>query len=337
MPSVRPFELVVAATQRGGIGLKGDLPWGRQLSGDLQHFKQLTTAVRQQDDGAQQQPVNAVLMGRRTWESLPARLRPLQGRLNVVVSAQQPAGLREEAAASCDVLLASSLAEALSLLSSPPYASSVQSVFLIGGARLIREALQSCPQLRVVHLTQVLSDVECDTFMPPIPTSSFSLSSVGAVREEGGLHYQFLTYTRSPEAVCPSAVAASAPSQHEEMQYIDLVRRVLSSGHRKGDRTGTGTLSLFGAQLRFSLSSSFPLLTTKRVFWRGVVEELLWMLRGCTDSRQLAAKGVHVWDGNGSREFLDRVGLTDREEGDLGPVRQQQAAAGSSRQQAAQR
>ena len=79
-------------------------------------------------------------------------------------------------------------------------------------------------------------------------------------------------------------------------------------------------LSLFGAQLRFDLSSSFPLLTTKRVFWRGVVEELLWLVRGCTDSKQLAAKKVHIWDDNGSRQFLDRLGFQHREEGDLGPV-----------------
>lgn len=72
--------------------------------------------------------------------------------------------------------------------------------------------------------------------------------------------------------------------------------------------------------LRFDLSRGFPLLTTKRVFWRGVVEELLWFVAGSTDARLLQAKGVHIWDGNGSREFLDRVGLSHRREGDLGPV-----------------
>lgn len=64
----------------------------------------------------------------------------------------------------------------------------------------------------------------------------------------------------------------------------------------------------------------FPLLTTKRVFWRGVVEELLWFVRGSTDARQLQQKGVHIWDGNSSREFLDRSGFSERREGDLGPV-----------------
>lgn len=63
-----------------------------------------------------------------------------------------------------------------------------------------------------------------------------------------------------------------------------------------------------------------PLLTTKRVFWKGVVEELLWFIRGSTNSKELADKGVHIWDANGSKEFLSKSGFGDREEGDLGPV-----------------
>ena len=80
-------------------------------------------------------------------------------------------------------------------------------------------------------------------------------------------------------------------------------------------------MSVFGRQFRFSLRDDvFPLLTTKRVFWRAVVEELLWFIRGSTNSKELADKGVHIWDGNGSREFLDKCGFLAREEGDLGPV-----------------
>lgn len=73
--------------------------------------------------------------------------------------------------------------------------------------------------------------------------------------------------------------------------------------------------------MRFSLRDNiFPLLTTKRVFFRGVGEELLWFIKGCTDAKELQAKKVHIWDSNGTREFLDKNGLFDREEGDLGPV-----------------
>lgn len=73
--------------------------------------------------------------------------------------------------------------------------------------------------------------------------------------------------------------------------------------------------------MRFSLrDGTLPLLTTKRTFWRGVAEELLWFVQGNTNANDLAAKDIHIWDGNGSREFLDSRGLEHREEGDLGPV-----------------
>lgn len=109
--------------------------------------------------------------------------------------------------------------------------------------------------------------------------------------------------------------------KHEEYQYLDLIQKIMKHGIKKDDRTGTGTISLFGAQMRYSLrDDTFPLLTTKSVFWRGVAEELLWFIRGSTNSKELAEKKIHIWDANGSREFLDKQGLTDREEGDLGPV-----------------
>lgn len=107
----------------------------------------------------------------------------------------------------------------------------------------------------------------------------------------------------------------------EENQYLDLIKHIIEKGVKKDDRTGVGTLSIFGAQLRWSLENGeFPLLTTKRVFWRGVVEELLWFIRGSTSEKELSKNGVHIWSGNSSREYLDSLGLTDREEGDLGPV-----------------
>jgi len=109
--------------------------------------------------------------------------------------------------------------------------------------------------------------------------------------------------------------------EHEEQQYLQLIRKIIQTGNKKGDRTGTGTLSLFGAQLRFSLrDGSFPLLTTKKVFYRGIAEELFWFIRGSTSAKELQEKNVRIWDGNSSRAFLDNIGLNHREEGDLGPV-----------------
>lgn len=117
----------------------------------------------------------------------------------------------------------------------------------------------------------------------------------------------------------------------EEQQYLSLVESILTRGETRPDRTGTGTVSLFAPpSLRFTLSAPqssttlsrliLPLLTTKRVFTRAITEELLWFVKGATNALELSDKGVHIWDGNGSREYLDSIGLSHRAVGDLGPV-----------------
>jgi len=111
----------------------------------------------------------------------------------------------------------------------------------------------------------------------------------------------------------------SLEKAHEEYKYLHLLERIMNEGVVKGDRTGTGTKSLFGTQLSFDVSNSFPILTTKKVFFKGIVEELLWFIRGETDSKLLEAKGVNIWKGNTSREFLDKRSL-DYPEGKAGAV-----------------
>jgi thymidylate synthase len=101
---------------------------------------------------------------------------------------------------------------------------------------------------------------------------------------------------------------AAAPPPIPVRQYLDFMRHVRDHGHRKDDRTGTGTLSVFGYQMRFDLATGFPLLTTKKVHTRSIIHELLWFLAGDTNVRYLRDNGVTIWD-----EWADT-------NGDLGPI-----------------
>lgn len=104
--------------------------------------------------------------------------------------------------------------------------------------------------------------------------------------------------------------------EHPENQYLDLIKKILKEGVYRMDRTNTGTYSLFGTQMRFPLTDmELPIITTKYVYWKTVLEELLWFIRGSTDSKPLEAKRVKIWKDNSSREFLDRNGFPERREG----------------------
>lgn len=113
--------------------------------------------------------------------------------------------------------------------------------------------------------------------------------------------------------------AQDLANNHVDPDYIKLCLRVLQSKIRH-NRTGIDTYSKFGERLEIDLGLGFPLLTTKRVFWRGVVAELLWFLSGSTDTKILADKGVHIWDGNTTREALDKRGLHHYPVGEAGPI-----------------
>ncbi|GKV42803.1 hypothetical protein SLEP1_g50171 [Rubroshorea leprosula] len=325
------YQIVVAATRDLGIGKDGKLPW--KLPSDLHFFKEITLTTS--DSGKK----NAVIMGRKTWESIPHEHRPLPSRLNVVLTRS---GSFDIATAE-NVVICGSMTSALQLLAASPYCLSIEKVFVIGGGQIFREALNA-PECDAIHFTEIETSIECDTFMHAIDSSVFQpwYSSFPVV--ENNIRFCFTTYVRVRNSVVESInenddqIFDKRPDtdkfevkkfsflpkmvfqRHEEYLYLRMVEDIIDNGTLKDDRTGTGTLSKFGCQTRFNLRKTFPLLTTKKVFWQGVVEELLWFISGSTSAKVLQEKGIHIWDGNASREYLDSIGLTEREEGDLGPV-----------------
>ena len=106
----------------------------------------------------------------------------------------------------------------------------------------------------------------------------------------------------------------------EEQQYLNLINNILENGTWENGRNGK-TKAIFGNMMRFSLKDGkIPILTTKKTAWKTCLKELLWFIRGKTNNKLLTEQGVHIWDGNSSREFLDSRGLQDYEVDELGPV-----------------
>jgi dihydrofolate reductase/thymidylate synthase len=324
------LTVVFAVGEDGAFGAGSGMPWGL-LKTDMAHFKHLTQSTTL--------PClrNVVIMGRRTFESLPGGTLP--GRTIIVLSrtlaASEAGGVASAAPVltaapvlpAAPVLTAPGITEALALVQSLPC---IQSVFVVGGANVIRDALTlSC--VREVFVTHVHGVFAAETYADAAIAALAAHFVVVGQQEPvcerlpsgADVTFHMAMYRRNePRAHAPVAHAPVAHAAiHEEYQYLDLVQELLTSGLPRGDRTGVGTLSKFGCSMRFSLQGNvLPLLTTKRVFWKGVVEELLWFISGSTDALALRERGVNIWDGNSTREFLDSRGLHHRQEGDLGPV-----------------
>ncbi|KAK9691058.1 hypothetical protein RND81_09G173200 [Saponaria officinalis] len=322
----RTYQVVVAATREGGLGKDGKMAW--HIPTDSRFFEDVTTKT------SNPEKMNAVIMGRKSWDAVPPDYRPFCGRINVIVTRS----LNFDVEGLENALVCRSLDTALELLALPPYDDLVETVFNIGGGVLLRETLNA-PACDAIHITEMETSIECDTFIPSIDTYSFHPWYSSFPLVENNIRYSFVTYVRVRSNVAKNGTgdnslrSYSGPfkiqdfsflpkmilDRHEEYMYLSLVNDIILSGNLKNDRTGAVTLSKFGCQMRFNLRKTIPLLTTKRVFWRGIVEELLWFIIGSANAKRLLEKGVHICDENTSRNYQDSIGLTEREESDLGP------------------
>ncbi|HLD69159.1 MAG TPA: dihydrofolate reductase [Candidatus Omnitrophota bacterium] len=173
------FDIIVAMDLNSGIGKGGGLPW--HLPADLKHFKQLTATTRSPSRK------NAVIMGRKTWESLPEKFRPLPDRINAVVTRNKDLVLPQ------GVLNGDSLEGVLNRLSA--MTSEVENIFVIGGAQIFRSALTH-PGCRKIYATQILKKFDCDTFFPPLD-SSWKQISKSPRSIDHSLEYCFSQYVKA--------------------------------------------------------------------------------------------------------------------------------------------
>jgi thymidylate synthase len=169
-------------------------------------------------------------------------------------------------------------------------------IWIIGGASIYFEALTKFKHLcSKIYYTVIPGRYECDTYFP-------QGGNLPHLPLDTGKKFNIVSLNSSPP----------------EQPYLDLLELILNVKSVRGDRTGTGTLSIFGPQLSFSMHGVLPVITTKRVWLKGVIEELLFFISGKTDTKILENKSVKFWRGNTSEEFLHKRNLPWRE-GDMGP------------------
>lgn len=258
------------ATEKGfPIGKDGKLPWHNKA--DLKWFKETTFG-------------HPVIMGRKTWESLPNA--PLQGRANIVVTrASKNIYSTKEGD---EVFSVTSVEEALKLAER----ISKETPFIIGGASIFNYAIEN-DLVDTIYMDLLAENVEdADAFFPDVLTNHQWETTGETVEIEKSKAYAI------------TLVKTKGKNNHVDEQYLKLVNEIIEKGEPKDTRAGK-TRSLFSRQLRFNLKEGLPMLTTKKMFSKGVIYELLWFIKGGTNIQYLTEHNVHIWDDDAYRYYLE--------------------------------
>lgn len=273
---------VISFDLNNGIAASGIIPWN--VPEDLSHFLVLTkTAPNGQK--------NAVIMGARTWNTTPY----FNDRINIVLTTgKTPLIIKSSTPYRVNSLKsAQKLAQDLDVFR----------IFIIGGAQVIKEAKNSSG-VEGSFITRVEADFSCDTFLDDNFDPDDDLISLPFI--SNNIPVKFV-YQGNPDLY----------QKKEEWKYLNLLWNVIKNGEIRQTRNGQ-TRSIFSADLSFPLDR-FPLLTTKKMFLTGILEELLFFLRGETNTQKLSEKGVHIWEANTNQEFLDKLEL-NYSQGEMGPM-----------------
>lgn len=171
-------------------------------------------------------------------------------------------------------------------------------IFIGGGSEIYKLAFET-GLVKKIHISFIKDEYDCDTFFDKTWLKNFVITE--ETKFENFTHC-VMEYT-----------------EKGERQYLNLLEDVLNNGVEKIGRNGT-TISKFGNTMKFDLRQGFPLLTTKKMFTRGIIEELLFFIRGETDTKLLEEKKINIWKGNTDKKFLDSIGKSSRKEGLMGPM-----------------
>lgn len=285
------LEPIVCVDRLWGFSRNNRIPWHKPE--DLKLFAKLTKTT--QDPNKK----NVCIMGRITWENIPEKYRPLKDRINIVVSNTiktiKPIGE--------NTYHSTSIEGAVKMAVDMYMNKQVERIFICGGESLYNYALNSF-LLKQVHITKLNEDFKCDKFID----KNLLFKKC---------HIETQLDTEYPDMVY-SIFTKKAEYNKPEEQYLKLLWDVYNGDVRQTRNSITS--SIFGASVTCDLSKGFPLLTTKKMFMRGIFEELKFFLMGDTNAKHLADKNIHIWDANTTREFLDANNLSHYKEYTMGPM-----------------
>ena len=324
------YSVIVAASYPNfGIGCKNQIPW--YISEDLKAFKRITSEVHDSNNETITY-INSVIMGRKTWESLPKK--PLPNRLNIIIT-KNPEMYKSDNDMviyckweNLDRTIYNFNMNNINIWNEyknkDDKLKQLYSNFIIGGEAIYKLALEKLI-IDKIYYTEVYHKGEYDKFfVDPFKIDNFSVLNhndtekfikyTDKLTEVSG-YYRNFTFVHNDYFLENNTF--NKYENKEENNYLRLMNNILENGIDRNDRTGTGTLSLFGQQLKYDLQNTFPICTTKKIVLRWIFEELMLYLRGQTDNKILNNKKITIWNGNTSKEFLKKRGLQYRE-GDMG-------------------
>jgi dihydrofolate reductase/thymidylate synthase len=331
-------NLIVSIDNDRCIGYDNNLLY--DIEEDKKYFSDITKG-----NYYKKEIMNIVVMGRKTWESIPDKYKPLKNRINIIISSKL-SGLEQD-----NTFIYPNFKSFIDQVSYNNGIShfvdnkfnkthNINEIYVIGGSKLYNEVLNNY-EVNKIYLTDIQDKHKtkknlCNkVYFPDLDQDKYYLTSESKIVTK---NYSTGYYEDTKSIVCNFKILQNKSLvqneiqdelmdyfktnylNQEEYQYLDIMEDLMENGDKRETRNAI-TYSKFGVKMEFDLKdNTIPILTTKRVACKTVIKELLWFIKGSTNNKTLQDQNVHIWDGNSSRDFLDQNGFKEREENELGPI-----------------